>query len=88
MSQMRDRLRSEAIVSTFARLGNENLAMLKRTLKADYQIDLADDTFTLEELQIALQRIIGPGGADLILKEIRREIANQMLTCSISSEID
>ncbi|HKY52924.1 MAG TPA: hypothetical protein VJM08_01410 [Anaerolineales bacterium] len=66
----------EAIISVLAKLGAENLASLKSNLK-DYAIDLdKDDLFTLEELQLALQRFLGPNGAGLLLGEIQREISN------------
>ncbi|HEV8387695.1 MAG TPA: hypothetical protein VGQ03_08735 [Nitrososphaera sp.] len=65
----------EAIIAVFARLGDDNLTMLKHSLRAAYKIDLErDDTFTLEELQIALQRILGANGAGLIIREIHNEL--------------
>jgi hypothetical protein len=65
----------EAILAVFARLGDDNLVMLKQNLKADYKIDLErDDTYTLEELQIALQRFLGANGAGLIIREIHSEM--------------
>jgi hypothetical protein len=75
MSQLVETYMVEAIKSVFAELGDENIAVLKENLKRDYVIDLATNTFTLEELQIALQRLIGTGGATLLVREIRNEIA-------------
>ena len=69
MSQLVETYMVEAIKSVFAELGDENIAVLKENLKRDYVIDLATNTFTLEELQIALQRLIGTGGATLLLKK-------------------
>lgn len=37
MPQAGDGLRSEAFILIFSRLGNENLVMLKRTLKVEYR---------------------------------------------------
>lgn len=65
----------EAILAVFARLGDDNLVMLKQNLRADYKIDLERyDTFRLEELQIALQRFLGANGAGLIIREIHNEM--------------
>ena len=65
----------EASHAVFARLGEENLAMLKFNLRRDYKIDLDNDySFTLEELQIGLQRFLGSNGANLLIREIRNEM--------------
>jgi hypothetical protein len=49
--------------------------MMKLCLAQDYTIHIdKNDSYTLEELQIALQRIVGPNGASLLIREIRREI--------------
>ena len=65
----------EAITAIFGRLGDENNAILRRSLRKDYSIDLDKDAiFTLEELRLALHRILGPGGADLLMREIGQEI--------------
>jgi len=65
----------EAISAILGILGDENLAILKRSLSKDYSIDLDKVSFyTLEELQLALQQILGSGGAVLIIREIRLKI--------------
>ena len=75
MSQVADSFKHGAIVLVLARLGDDNLVMLKHTLRAGYVIDLEhDDLFTLEELQIALQRVLGANGAGLIIKEIHNKM--------------
>ena len=62
-------------MAVLARLGDDNLVMLKENLKSQYKIDLdSEDSFTLEELQIALQRFLGDHGARLLITEIVREI--------------
>jgi hypothetical protein len=74
-SQFAEMVKSKAILAVFSRLGEENLAMLKYNLAKDYRINWDDDnTFTLEELQIALQRIMGGYGASLLLSEIHEEM--------------
>ena len=75
MSQAAESFKHEVIVSVLARLGDDNLVMLKHTLRAGYMIDLEhDDLFTLEELQIALQRVLGANGAGLLIREIHNEM--------------
>jgi hypothetical protein len=75
MSQVTESFKREAILAVFARLGDDNLGMLKQNLRAAYKIDLErDNTYTLEELQIALQRILGANGAGLIIREIHNEM--------------
>lgn len=70
----------QATVKVLSRLGDDNLSMLKFNLKTGYAIDLDhdddndDSTYTLEELQIALQRILGSYGARLLICEIQNEI--------------
>jgi hypothetical protein len=75
MSQVTKNFKREAIIAVFARLGDENLTMLMHSLRAAYKIDFErDDTFTLEELQIALQRVLGANGAGLLIREIHNEM--------------
>jgi hypothetical protein len=75
MPQVTGMLRREAIGTVLARLGDDNIHMIKQNLRADYKIDLEhDDTFALEELQIALHRILGANGASLIIREIYTEL--------------
>jgi hypothetical protein len=75
MSQVTESFKREVILAVFARLGDDNLTMLKQNLRAAYKIDLErDNTYTLEELQIALQRILGANGAGLIIREIHNEM--------------
>ena len=74
-SQVADTLKREAIIVVFSRLGEDNLAMLKHNLLMDYKIDLdRDNTFALEEIQIALHRFMGPNGASLLINEIQKEM--------------
>jgi hypothetical protein len=74
-SHRRVEFKKGAIKSILSRLGDEMFTMLKQSLAQDYQIDLDwDDAYTLEELQIALQRIVGFNGANLLMAEIHREI--------------
>jgi hypothetical protein len=49
--------------------------MLKLTLIQDYRINIdSNDAYTLDELQLALQQIVGPNGSSLLMREIRNEI--------------
>jgi hypothetical protein len=68
-------LKAEAITAVLLRLGESMFVMLKLTLAQDYKINLdRNDSYTIEELQIALQRIVGPDGSSLLVREIRNEI--------------
>lgn len=68
-------LKKEAITAVLTRLGEPMFVLLKLNLVQDYKINIdKNDTYTLQQLQIALQRIVGPGGASLLIREIRREI--------------
>jgi hypothetical protein len=73
-SQVADDMKREAIIAVFSRLGEDNLAMLKHNLRTDYKIDLENNTFTLEELQVALHRFMGGNGANLLISEIHKEM--------------
>ena len=65
----------EAIHAVFNRLGGANVDMIRQNLRSDYKIDLdSPDAFTLEELQIALQRLVGEYAASLLIREISFEI--------------
>jgi hypothetical protein len=75
MSQVTENFKREAILAVLARLGDDNLGMLKQILRMDYKIDLErNDNITLEELQIALHRFLGANGAGLIIREIHSEM--------------
>lgn len=74
-SQVEGSLKRTAITAVLTRLGEDNLDTLKRNLRKDFYIDWdADTNFTIEELQIALQRLLGPYGANMIVREIKNEI--------------
>ena len=65
----------EAISSVFARLGVDMHKMLKENLLSRHRINLErDDSYTLHELQIALQQLLGEHGSTLLMREIDREI--------------
>jgi hypothetical protein len=53
--------------------------MLKENLLTDFKIDLASNELVLEELQIALQRMVGTNGAILLVREIRNEISLRVM---------
>lgn len=75
MSELAESVTREAIYAVLSRLGKDNLEMLKVNLKLDFDIELEGDNFyTLEELQIALQRIMGAYGASFLAREIQNEI--------------
>jgi hypothetical protein len=79
MSQAVETYKREAVELVLKRLGNENYAMLKENLLRDFKIDLASNELVLEELQIALQRMVGTNGAILLVREIRNEIALRVM---------
>ena len=74
-SQSGDLLKREAIAAVLTRLGEGMYVMLKLTLIQDYRINIdSNDACTLDELQLALQQIVGPNGSSLLMREIRNEI--------------
>jgi hypothetical protein len=74
-SQSGELLKREAITAVLTRLGESIFVMLKLTLIQDHKINIdSNDSYTLEELQLALQRIVGPNGSSLLMREIRNEI--------------
>jgi hypothetical protein len=73
--QATESFKLEAINTVFSRLGGENVEMIRNNLRIDYKIDLdGPDLFAIEELQIALQRLVGQHGASLLIREIQSEI--------------
>jgi hypothetical protein len=78
MSQHGTSLKKEAITAVLTRLGEGMFVMMKLALIQDYKINIdSNDPYTLEELHLALQRIVGPNGSSLLIREIRNEM--QML---------
>jgi hypothetical protein len=76
MTSHSDLLKREAIAAVLTRLGEGMFVMLKLTLMQDHKINIdRDDSYTLEELQLALQRIVGPNGSSLLIREIGNEIS-------------
>jgi hypothetical protein len=76
MSQAQvDRFGPIAVRTVLATLGDDLFNVIRQRLYNDYNITLTDDSlFTLEELQIALQRLLGDSSVFLI-----REIKSEML---------
>jgi hypothetical protein len=71
------RLKLLAVNSVLSRLGEEMVEVLKFHLSHHYSISLGTNeqsSFSLEEFHFALQKLLGEGGANIILEEIRREI--------------
>ena len=66
--------KTKAVNSVLFTLGEPLFSVLKDHLQRDYKILLYENAFTLEELQIALQRILGANPSDLIIREIRFQI--------------
>jgi hypothetical protein len=65
----------EAIASVLTRLGESMFVMLKLTLAQDHKINIdKDESYKLEDLHLALQKIVGPHGASLLIREVRDEI--------------
>jgi hypothetical protein len=65
----------EAVAAVLTRLGEGMFAMLKLCLAQDHKINIdKNDSYTLEELQIALQKIVGPHGSSLLIREIVKEV--------------
>lgn len=70
-----EQFRREAIAAVLTRLGETMFVMMKLSLAQDFRINIdKNDSYTLEELQAALQKIVGPDGANLLMREIYREI--------------
>ena len=68
-------LKKEAITAVLTRLGEGMFVMIKLALIQDYKINIdSDDSYTLEELHLALQKIVGPNGSSLLMREIRNEM--------------
>jgi hypothetical protein len=71
-----DRFGPVAVRTVLATLGDDLFSVLRQRLYSDYDITLTDDSlFTLEELQIALQRLLGDS-AVFLMREIKSEILN------------
>ena len=67
--------KKEGITAVLTRLGEPMFVLLKLSLAQEYKINIdKNDSYTLEELHLALQKILGPGGASLLSMEIRNEI--------------
>jgi hypothetical protein len=63
--------------TVFARLGQEISEVLKLYLNRQYSICLEPDClFAIEEIGIALQRLVGEAEAMSLMQEIRQEIAD------------
>lgn len=68
-------LMKEAINAVLTRLGESMFILLKLNLAQEYKIYIDNnETYTLEELHVALQKIVGPGGGSLLVREINKEI--------------
>ena len=68
-------LKKEAITAVLTRLGEGMFIMMKLALIQDHKINIdMDGSYTLEELHLALQKIVGPYGSSLLMREIRNEI--------------
>ena len=76
MSQAQtETFRVGAVNSVLGSLGEELFSILRDHLQRYYKITLGDDAlFTLEELQIALQRMLGDESARLMISEIHYRI--------------
>ncbi len=67
-------LKREAINAILTRLGEGMFVMLKLALIQNFKINIDNyESYTLEELHMALQRIVGPYGSSLLMREIRNE---------------
>ena len=70
-----DAFKVEAANAILARLGNDVYESVKHDLQAHYKIELAKHTsFSLQELSLALQEMVGNDSARLIMRTIEREI--------------
>lgn len=70
-----DRFGAEAVRIALATLGEDSFRLIRDRLYDDYKIAITDDSlFTLEELEIALSRLLGDGSATFLLGEIKRQI--------------
>lgn len=76
MSQAQiDDVKIQAVKNVLGTFGYQVFDILKERLLYDYKIMLTDDAlFTLEELQIALQRLFGENSSELIMRQIRFEM--------------
>ena len=70
-----DAFKVEATNAVLARLGKEVFDKLKRDLQSEFKIELTKHTsFTLIELNLALQRLLGEDSARLLMRTIEGEI--------------
>ena len=70
-----DAFKVEAATAILGRLGDTVFEALKRDLQRDYKIELSKHTsFTLSDLNFALQRLLGEDSARLLMRTINGEI--------------
>ncbi|HEY7506526.1 MAG TPA: hypothetical protein VH621_02880 [Nitrososphaera sp.] len=74
--------KTRAVNSVLFTLGEPLFNVLKDHLQREFDIQLHDNSFTLEDLQVALETMLGESSTDLLIKEIHwqiRELANAQL---------
>lgn len=65
----------EAVAAVLTRLGESMFVMLKLTLAQDHKINIdKDESYKFKDLHLALQKIVGPNGASLLIREMCNEI--------------
>jgi hypothetical protein len=93
-------LKREAVAAVLSRLGSDNFGMMKIRLWTDFNILLDEDgSYSMEDLQVALQKMFGAQGASLLMREIQAEMrmladwpnsfcsdsGSRLVACSLSS---
>ena len=74
--------KTRAVNSVLFTLGEPLFNVLKDHLQREFDIQLHDNSFTLEDLQVALETMLGESSTDLLIKEIHwqiRELASAQL---------
>jgi hypothetical protein len=74
--------KTRAVNSVLFTLGEPLFNVLKDHLRREFDIELRDNSFTLEDLQVALETMLGESSTNLVMQEIHwqiRELASAQL---------